>query len=185
MLFCSSNEPSTQIDQFISRFRRYDHTATCWSHVDVVVVTVHVLRVLATPVLVTRYCELSCGDVMSHRSFRDVFCSLGGDDLPHPSSDHTKLQTGPPGLAHDSPRTPNVHISGHLRFKTPPKFYEKTPRETQKERNGGGKGKKKREILGLHPFGAPPSGPHPFGAPPFGAPFWVEPREVEPRWVKH
>ena len=47
-------------------------------------------------------------------------------------------QTGPPGLAHDSPRTPNVHISGHLRFKTPPKFHEKTPRETQKERNGGG-----------------------------------------------
>ena len=32
-------------------------------------------------------------------------------------------QTGPPGLAHDSPRTPNVHISGHLRFKTPPKFH--------------------------------------------------------------
>ena len=28
---------------------------------------------------------------MSHRSFRDVFCSLGGDDLPHPSSEHTKL----------------------------------------------------------------------------------------------
>ena len=50
------------------------------------------------------------------------------------------------------------------RFKTPPKFHEKTPRETQKERNGGGRGKKKREILGLPPFGAPP-----FGAPPFGA----------------
>ena len=28
---------------------------------------------------------------MSHRSFRDVFCSLGGDDILHPSSDHTKL----------------------------------------------------------------------------------------------
>ena len=68
-------------------------------------------------------------------------------------------QTGPPGLAHDSPRTPNVHISGHLRFKTPPKFHEKTPRETQKQRNGGGKGKKKREILGPPPFGAPPRGP--------------------------
>ena len=51
------------------------------------------------------------------------------------------------------------------RFKTPPKFHEKTPRETQKERNGGKKGKKKREILG-----PPPSGPHPFGAPPFRTP---------------
>ena len=46
------------------------------------------------------------------------------------------------------PERPNVHISGHLRFKTPPKFNEKTPRERQKERNGGGKGKKKSEILG-------------------------------------
>ena len=62
------------------------------------------------------------------------------------------------GVSHDSPRTPNVHISGHLRFKTPPKFHEKTPRETQKQRNGGGKGKKKREILGLPPFEAHPSG---------------------------
>ena len=32
-------------------------------------------------------------------------------------------------------------------LQTPPKFHEKTPRETQKERNGGGKGKK-CEILG-------------------------------------
>ena len=38
-------------------------------------------------------------------------------------------QTGPPGLAHDSPRTPNVHIC-----QTPPKFNEKTPREGRKER---------------------------------------------------
>ena len=32
--------------------------------------------------------------------------------------------------------------------KTPPKFNEKTPRETQKGQNDGGKGKKKSEILG-------------------------------------
>ena len=32
--------------------------------------------------------------------------------------------------------------------KTPPKFNEKTPRETPKERNGGGRGKEKSEILG-------------------------------------
>ena len=43
-------------------------------------------------------------------------------------------QTGPPGLAHDSPRTPNVHISGSRSSKTPPKFNEKTPREGRKER---------------------------------------------------
>ena len=63
------------------------------------------------------------------------------------------------------------------RIKTPPKFHEKTPRETQWERNGGGKGKKKREILGPPPFGAPPFGaslflglgPPPFEAPPFEA----------------
>ena len=53
------------------------------------------------------------------------------------------------------PDSPHVHISGHLRFKTPPKFNEKTPRETQKQRNGGGKGKTKREIWGPPPFGAP------------------------------
>ena len=76
---------------FISRFRRDEHTATCWSHVDVVVVTVHVLHVLATLVLVTRCFELSCRDVMSHSSFRDVFCSLKRHDLLHTSSDHTML----------------------------------------------------------------------------------------------
>ena len=53
---------------------------------------------------------------------------------------------GPPGLAHDSPRTPNVHIWWPRRFKTPPKFHEKTPRETQKQRNGGGRGKKTRNL---------------------------------------
>ena len=30
--------------------------------------------------------------------------------------------------------------------KTPPKFNEKTPRETQKERNGGGRGKKRAKF---------------------------------------
>ena len=58
MLFCSSNELFTQTDQFISRFRRDEHTVTSWSHVGEVFDTIHVLHVLATPVLVTRYCEL-------------------------------------------------------------------------------------------------------------------------------
>ena len=83
--------------------------------------------------------------------------------------------------AHDSPRTPNVHISGHLRFKTPPKFHEKTPKETQKQRIGGGERKKKTRNFGPPPFGSPqlrgPTfsrfGPT-IGAPLFGAPFWVK-----------
>ena len=66
------------------------------------------------------------------------------------------------GASHDSPRTP----------KTPPKKHKKTPRETQKERNGDGKGKKKRDFFGPPPFGAPPFGAPPFGAPPFGCLFF-------------
>ena len=41
------------------------------------------------------------------------------------------------------------------RFKKPPKFHEKTPRETQNERNGGGRGKKAK-FWASHR-----SGPHP------------------------
>ena len=39
-----------------------------------------------------------------------------------------------------------MHIIGFGPSKTPPKFNEKTPRETQKERNGGGRGKKERNF---------------------------------------
>ena len=64
---------------------------------------------------------------------------------------------GPPGF-HTTARDPK---RAHFRvpaFKTPPKFNEKTPRETQKERNGGGKGKKKSEILGGPAEGGPAEG---------------------------
>ena len=46
--------------------------------------------------------------------------------------------------------SPNVHILGSRPSKTPREFNEKTPREreTEKERNGGGRGKKKSEMLG-------------------------------------
>ena len=102
-------------------------------------------------------------------------------------------QTGPPGLAHDSPRTPNVHIWAPRRFKHHQNSTKKTKREWEKNENCGGRGKKKREILGPHPLGPHPSGPHrsgphlsgphasgpplflgsgppQFGAPPFWAP---------------
>ena len=47
------------------------------------------------------------------------------------------------------PRTPNVHISFPWRFKHHQNSTEGPTRETQKERNGGGRGKKKRENFGL------------------------------------
>ena len=52
----------------------------------------------------------------------------------------------PPGF-HTTEREPKrAHLSPPA-LQTP-KFNEKTPRETQKERNGSGRGKNKREILG-------------------------------------
>ena len=87
-----------------------------------------------------------------------------------------RSQTGPPGLAHDSPRTPNVHISGHLRFKRPPKFHEKTPERHRNSETVAEKGRKSAKFWAPHP-----SGPHPFGTPPFRGPTL----RVEPRWVKH
>ena len=50
---------------------------------------------------------------------------------------------------HDSPRTPNVHISG-------PPTIEKTPKRVKKEKKLWRESEKKNEILGLPPFGAPP-----------------------------
>ena len=46
---------------------------------------------------------------------------------------------------------------------------EDTQRQTKRVKMGG-RGEKKREILGPPPFGAPPFGAPPFLAPPFGAP---------------
>ena len=54
-------------------------------------------------------------------------------------------------------------------LQTPPKFHEKTPRETQKERNGGGKGRKRAKFQASHPSGRQPSGPHPEKPHPAGA----------------
>ena len=74
-----------------------------------------------------------------------------------------------------------VHISGSRPSITPPKFHETTPRRRKNEKSGG-RGKKKREILGSPPFRAPPFraplflnfGLHPsnllFGDPQSGAP---------------
>ena len=70
-------------------------------------------------------------------------------------------QTGPPGLAHDSPRTPNVHISGPLRFKHHQISTRRPPeRERKRAKMGAGEGQKKREILGPSPSGPHPSSHH-------------------------
>ena len=83
-------------------------------------------------------------------------------------------QTGPPGLAHDSPRIPNVHISGPRRFKHHRNSTQGPPRERRKKENCGGRGKKKTRNFGpptlWGPTLAPPFGAPPFEAPPFGAP---------------
>ena len=76
---------------------------------------------------------------------------------------------GPPGF-HTTAREPKRHILGFRPSKTPPKFNEKTPRETQKERNGGGKGKKKSEILGGPAEGGPAEGGPSEGGPAEGGP---------------
>ena len=70
-------------------------------------------------------------------------------------------------------RQPENSKREHMRvlaLQTPPKFHEKTPRETQKRAKWWREREKKRKILGSTPFGAPPFGAPPFGAPPFGAP---------------
>ena len=73
---------------------------------------------------------------------------------------------GAAGASHDSPRTPNVNISGPWRFKHHQNSTRR-PQERRKKENCGGRGKK-RDILAPHP-----SGPHPLGpTPPF---FWVRP----------
>ena len=66
------------------------------------------------------------------------------------------------GASHDSPRNPNVHILGPRRFKHHQNSTRRPPREGQKE-NCGGRGKQKREILGLPPFGPHLRSLHPPG----------------------
>ena len=63
----------------------------------------------------------------------------------------------------------------HLRvpaLQTPPKFHEKTPRQSE---NGSGRGKKKARNFGPPDFGPPPFGPPRCGAPPFGPPLLQAP----------
>ena len=96
-------------------------------------------------------------------------------------------QTGPPGLAHDSPRTPNVDISGLRRFQH--QIQRKDPKREKEERKLWREEGKKREILGLHPLGPHPSGLptlrgptfSKFGPPPFESPTLCRPKIHHPK----
>ena len=69
--------------------------------------------------------------------------------------------------SHDSPRTPNVHISGPRRFKHHQNSMRRHPREGRKNENCGGRVKKKSAkccpptLRGPTLRGPHPAGPHP------------------------
>ena len=84
-------------------------------------------------------------------------------------------QTGPPGLAHDSPRTPNVHISGPLRFKHHQNSTKRPPKREKEERKLWRRRRKNSAKFWVpHPSGLHPSGFHLSGLHPSGPHFfWV------------
>ena len=87
-------------------------------------------------------------------------CSPGPLSPGPPPLRRTRPSAGPPlrrtaGASHDSPRTPNVHISGTWRFKHHQNSTKRPPRERTKKEKCGGKGGKKSDILGPPPFGPP------------------------------
>ena len=106
--------------------------------------------------------------------------------------DRVMTHVPPPGLAHDSPRTPNVHISGPRRFRHH-QNSTKGPQEKEERKLWREEGKKSAKFwaptlrgptlrgstfsrFGASPFGPPPFFPPPFWAPPFWAPpFWAPP----------
>ena len=74
------------------------------------------------------------------------------------------LLLSPPGL-HTTARELQTCTFQGRRFKHHPNSTKGPQREGEKKENCGGRGQKKREILGTHP-----SVHHPFGAPPFRGP---------------
>ena len=78
-----------------------------------------------------------------------------GLDLPAPDSpapDSPKCRFFfPAGVSDDSPRTPNVHILGPGLQNHHQDSTRRPPREGRKKEKCGGRGNKKREILGLPP----------------------------------
>ena len=83
-----------------------------------------------------------------------------------------------------------LNFGGVFEGRDPQNFTKGPHRERRKKENCGGRGKKKREILGLPPFWAPPFwappfwfGPHPERPPPFGT-SQFGPHPPPTRWPK-
>ena len=74
------------------------------------------------------------------------------------NSDLENEKGGAAGVSHDDPESPNVHFGGPQPSKTPPKFNEKTPRESTKSEILGGGRNKRGEILGGPAEGGPAEG---------------------------
>ena len=67
--------------------------------------------------------------------------------------DHDRHEGRAAGVSHDSPRTPNVHISGPRRFKHHQNSTKRPPRERKKKEKCGGGGKKSAKFWAHHPSG--------------------------------
>ena len=81
--------------------------------------------------------SLNFGGVSEGKGPRKCTFGLSGSSCETPAAH----QTGPPGLAHDDAENSNVHFWRAPALHTPPKFHEKTPREsTKSEIVGGGTG---------------------------------------------
>ena len=65
------------------------------------------------------------------------------------------------GASHDSPRTPNVHISGPRRFKHHQNSTKGPQEREERKRLVAGEGKKSAKFWAPHPSGPHTSGPHP------------------------
>ena len=87
-----------------------------------------------------------------------------------------RSQMGPPGFHTTARELQTCTFHGPCASKTPPKFHERTPKRENKNKNCGGRGKKKARNFGPPPFGPHPSGPHPSGPYPT---LWV-PHPSEP-----
>ena len=91
---------------------------------------------------------------------------------------------GAAGVSHDSPRTPNVHISGPLHFKNTKIQREDTQRDTKRTNFAAGEGKKS-EILGGPAKGGPGKGGPGKGGPGKGGPGKGGPGKGGPGGTKH
>ena len=92
-----------------------------------------------------------------------ILSSLGGRFVEFWGFGLSCHQTGPPGLAHDSPRTPNVHISGPRRFKHHQNSTQGPQERERRKKIVAEEGKKSAKFWAPHPSGPHLPGPHLLG----------------------